>query len=533
LLSELADALAPSAAEIAHEWSEQLASRLPAPIQRGPDFVAALVAINLWLFQQFLRRLREGNLVRLFRDSQRYNEDLLRTQSEMDGEFQSSMGQLIDSLEIMAGIVGRRIRHVYGNDARLCTILSAFGRLALRLAHVAASTYHEKRSDALARSLRVTSALLGASRELQTRAASASEIAARLAPIVCRSIACDRTTVFLWNGGERAYTFAAAYGFSHGERVLLAAMRPTRREFPRVDLALRSDHAEMLEGLLPRHLLQRFDVGALAMAPMTATDGRALGVVTALRREPKPFDAADTAIVRGIAQIAARAIENVLLQEELTLSEQRRREAAGTARDAERRRVARELHDSVLQDLTAVKLQLESRVRQQPGAGLETTIESVIGLIASLRRVVDDLRHPDFGSVSLRVAIGAHAEALAHRHGVALTLDLPDDVDVPNWTTRDVYRIAQEAIANAVRHGAPKCLVVRLYNDGDAAVLSVEDDGSGFDRERFAMGSGILGMRERAAALGADLDLISAPGEGTQVRLSLRRIRPAVADADD
>lgn len=535
LLSELAEALEPYAEEIAHEWSEQLANGLTAPLHRAPPFVAALVAINLWLFQQFLRRLREGNLARLFRDSRRYNESLLHMQNQMDGEFQSSMEQLIDSLEIMAGVVGRHIRSIYADDERRCTVLSAFGRLALRLSHVAASTYHERRSDTLSRSLRVTSALLVASRELQKRAASPNEIATRLAPIICRSIRCDRTAVFLWSGAERAYTLAGDHGFSDDERASLAMMRPTRREFSRVDQALRDGEASpaVLKNLIPHELVVGFHVGALAIAPMIATDGRVLGVVAAMRHEPAPFDAAATAIVNGIAQNAARAIENVLLLEELAFSEQRRREAAGNARDAERRRLARELHDSVLQDLAAVKLQLESTVRRLPKSGLETTIESVIRLIAGLRTVVDDLRQPDFSADSLRTAIGAHAEALARRRGIRLTLDLPHSIRIPRWATHDVYRIAQEAMANAERHGAPTRLTVRLYNEGDLTVLAVEDDGSGFDRERFAVGSGILGMRERADALGADLHLDSAPGEGTKVRLSLCRIRPAGARAND
>lgn len=198
-----------------------------------------------------------------------------------------------------------------------------------------------------------------------------------------------------------------------------------------------------------------------------------------------------------------------------------RLQAAGAARDAERRRVARELHDSVLQDLGAIKLCLEAELKRPSAEGLQPLVDGVIAVITEVRRVMDDLRQPDLASVSLAEAIAQYARIRAHSQSVALQIDFGDGVAVADWATRDVYRVAQEAITNAIRHGSPRELRVCLYRRRGEIVLEVADDGSGFDPEYATLGAGIVGMRERAAALGGDLTIMSASGKGTTVRLTV------------
>lgn len=198
-----------------------------------------------------------------------------------------------------------------------------------------------------------------------------------------------------------------------------------------------------------------------------------------------------------------------------------RNEAAGAARDAERRRLARELHDGVLQDLGALKLRLEGDAKKLGAAQLQPTIDGIIATIIELRRVVDDLRPPDLTRDSLRDAIAAYAEARTGGDTVALQLDLPETIPVADWAARDIYRVVQEAITNALRHGSPRHLGIYFYERDGKSVLEVADDGSGFHPDRVVLGSGILGMRERAAAIGADLEITSAPAEGTMVQMIL------------
>jgi len=106
----------------------------------------------------------------------------------------------------------------------------------------------------------------------------------------------------------------------------------------------------------------------------------------------------------------------------------------------------------------------------------------------------------------------------AHR-GIDLDLDLAGAADVAPWAARDVYRVAQEAVANAVRHASPDHLRIRLFRRGADTVLQISDDGAGFDNAAVAHGGGLVGMAERAAALGAHLDIRAEPGRGTQIEL--------------
>jgi PAS domain S-box-containing protein len=206
-------------------------------------------------------------------------------------------------------------------------------------------------------------------------------------------------------------------------------------------------------------------------------------------------------------------------EEGLLAAARARQQASAAARDAERRRLARELHDGVLQDLGAVKLRLEGELLRTKAEALQAPIEDLIRTIADLRRLVDDIRPPDLSRASLNEAIAAHARLLTHAKGIALDLDVPPGVGVPEWATRDAYRIAQEAIANAIRHGSPSRLSVRLYREERSTVLEIDDDGVGFDLRTATLGGGVRGIQERAAALGADLEITTSPGEGTILRL--------------
>jgi len=163
---------------------------------------------------------------------------------------------------------------------------------------------------------------------------------------------------------------------------------------------------------------------------------------------------------------------------------------------------------------------------------MQPVIDGLIAVIVNLRRVVDDLRPHDLSQVSLAAAIGAHARGLSSRHGIDLDLDLDGAVDVADWAARDVYRIAQEAVSNAVRHGSPDHIAIRVFRRGSNTVLEVSDDGTGFDAEEVVRGGGLAGMAERAAALGAQLQVHSRPAGGTRVELVIPPSQAPEVDPD-
>jgi signal transduction histidine kinase len=195
--------------------------------------------------------------------------------------------------------------------------------------------------------------------------------------------------------------------------------------------------------------------------------------------------------------------------------------SAETAVLEERRRIARELHDSVAQELAFIARRSRRRGLgpadvAQISAAAERALNDSRRAIAALTRPLDE---------PLDLALAQAAEDVAARTGAALSLDLEPGIVVAEPRTREeLVRIACEAVANAARHSAATTVRVELRN-GDRIRLRVVDDGVGFDlgsatpdgAGRF----GLVSMRERAAALGADFDIRSGPGTGTAVEVTL------------
>jgi two-component system, NarL family, sensor histidine kinase UhpB len=183
------------------------------------------------------------------------------------------------------------------------------------------------------------------------------------------------------------------------------------------------------------------------------------------------------------------------------------------AQEGERRRIARELHDEVGQALTAAMLRLDRDDVGNAKEGLRATLEEVRAIARRLRpEALDDLGLPN--------ALRALVASVARDARLDVTPEI--DPDLPPLTAEQelvVYRVAQEALTNALRHAEASALRFTLNADGDEVVLVIEDDGRGFDPRRVAGASGVRGMRERALLVRGRLDIDSTPGGGTTVRL--------------
>ena len=200
------------------------------------------------------------------------------------------------------------------------------------------------------------------------------------------------------------------------------------------------------------------------------------------------------------------------------------REEAARIRSAvleERRRVARDLHDGVAQELAFIASQTRWFLRRpedtQPLGQIMDAVERALdesrGAIAALSRPIDE---------PLDLAVGHAALDIANRVGARLQLDLDEDIEVaPDW--RDaLLRISREAVANAVRHGQARTISLQL-RDGDGICLRITDDGEGFDltAPRSSQSFGLTSMRERTESLGGTFSISSAPGSGTTVEVLL------------
>jgi signal transduction histidine kinase len=248
------------------------------------------------------------------------------------------------------------------------------------------------------------------------------------------------------------------------------------------------------------------------------------------------FSDDDQRVIELLAAHAAVAIENARLFErsrELSVIE-------------ERNRLARELHDSVTQtlfslDLTAAAAAtLIDRDPRKATAEIERLQELARSAIAEMRSLVFELRAPELDSDGFVATLRKHVDILRRVHRTDVRLEVRGDdagCDCPDAAAglgldpvveRELLRVAQEALSNALRHARACSVRVLLEPRGAAVRLVVSDDGGGFDpddRQVRATHLGLTSMRERARDLGGSLEIVSAPGSGTEVRLEVPRVR--------
>jgi signal transduction histidine kinase len=256
------------------------------------------------------------------------------------------------------------------------------------------------------------------------------------------------------------------------------------------------------------------------------------------------FDAEDERLVVTLAAFAAAAIDAALLvatERDLAAAQERARAQSGMlarvidAQEAERARVARDLHDQIGQSLTSVLLGLRlvdgSLASETPDVddvrAHTADVRALVGqALDEVRRLAFDLRPTVLDDLGLVAAVRRLASDHTERHGlpVELTLvGLDDDTRLEPVVETGVYRVVQEALTNVARHAHASRAEVELAVEEDHRVrATVADDGVGFAVDAGMVGSlGLAGMRERASLVGGRLDVVSGRGEGTTVVLSV------------
>jgi len=224
-----------------------------------------------------------------------------------------------------------------------------------------------------------------------------------------------------------------------------------------------------------------------------------------------------------------------LLQSFSRLQELSRRLAE--VEESERRRINRELHDRVGQNLSALNLSLNLVRSQLPAAapaGVAERLEDAQHLaetaVRQVRDVMAELRPPALDDYGLLAALRAYAEPLAARSGVPVVVDGQEPAPrLAPATETALFRIAQEALTNAAKHARAARIEVRLVEWNGRVVLTLSDDGIGFDPDSAKRGRatwGLRTMRERAEAVGAMLRVDSARGRGAQVVVEVERETP-------
>jgi signal transduction histidine kinase len=203
-------------------------------------------------------------------------------------------------------------------------------------------------------------------------------------------------------------------------------------------------------------------------------------------------------------------------------TEQLRRLAShlDASREDERRRIARELHDELGQLLTGIRMEVAA-LRQASGGPAQAVCDRIDGLLdqafAASRNLVYELRPRVLDDLGLVPAVEWYVERFRERSGLEVALDVAAGRETSPMLATTLFRALQESLTNVARHARASRVNVTLRDEGERLLLSVEDDGCGFDVERTTGGFGVLGLRERAIAAGGTLAIDSRGGRGTRV----------------
>ena len=309
--------------------------------------------------------------------------------------------------------------------------------------------------------------------------------------------------------------------------------------------ALRTRRTQRLEDELNRARFEEHGLGRLGVraegglvVPLVFR-GDAHGVLIAVDRLSggPTFTAEDERLLEAFAASAATAVATA---RSIVSERQRHRLAAA---EGERQRWARELHDETLQSLSAVRIGLSGARRMQEPQALTRAVRAAVDqleeAISNLRALITDLRPAALDELGIQAALEGLAERTA-RHGTEVDVDVAlanaggvkaSRLD-PELET-SIYRIVQEALTNAAKHGHAGRAVVEVGEHEGRVEIGVRDDGEGFDTGAASSGFGLLGMRERAELLGGTLEIESTPGQGTVVRACLPVRRTEALGARD
>lgn len=233
--------------------------------------------------------------------------------------------------------------------------------------------------------------------------------------------------------------------------------------------------------------------------------------------------------------IAFRDItERKRAEEQIRESRQQLRQLSAslqTLREEERTRIARELHDELGQVLTALKMDLSWMRARFTGDQAELSLQAesmakmIDATVLAVRRIASDLRPWLLDELGLGAAIEWLLEDFGKRSGIEYTLRRShDEFDFDGRCATAVFRILQESLTNVARHAQASKVAVALLDTGDEIVLSIKDNGKGMDAnadKKSGISYGLVGIRERAYALGGELKMESSPGQGTLVEVTI------------
>jgi signal transduction histidine kinase len=243
--------------------------------------------------------------------------------------------------------------------------------------------------------------------------------------------------------------------------------------------------------------------------------GELLGMLTVVKPPNEPLTPVEQTLVNDLAGQAALLLANSVLIEDLRASRQR----LVAAQDEERRRLERNLHDGAQQQLVSlgVQLSLAQRQARKDAPEVAETLERLQTQTTDALENLRDLARGVYPPLLADQGLAAAIDAQARRSALPVRVESDGIGRYPQEVETAVYFCTLEALQNAAKYASPQEVVVRLREEGEELVFTIEDDGRGFDQGTTKLGSGLHNMSDRLAALGGELLVDSRPGQGTIV----------------
>ena len=361
--------------------------------------------------------------------------------------------------------------------------------------------------------------------------ASIDRVLARIVATALHMLDCERATLYVLDPGKNELWSRVLTESELKEIRLPLDGRSLAAEVARTGRLLRID-APYEDPRFDPSVDARtgFRTRSMLVAPIDARDHRRLGVLQAVNDREGIFQEDDERFIQALAGAAGVALEFVELSEELAAERLRVVKVV----EEERHRLARELHDGVAQTLANAAISIELVTRRAatdiPGAlaDLVPLRARLVEQQAGLRDILFALRPLALEDGGLPAAIAALAKRVDGMNGAHVaTRRMESERRMAPEIEAGAFTVIREAANNAIKTGRAANVAIDVYDDGNAVVAVVEDDGQGFDvaavLQTYAKrGSlGLLQMRESARLIGAQLSLDSSPGQGTRVRLRI------------
>ncbi|MGY6500128.1 MAG: GAF domain-containing sensor histidine kinase [Acidimicrobiales bacterium] len=321
----------------------------------------------------------------------------------------------------------------------------------------------------------------------------------------------DALAILVADDTDGSWSVARREGLRLKEPVTDADLPAVLRKVARTsELVVQNSLMASSPGLAP-------SMGSGIYAPLVARNSL-IGLISLEHKSDQHFTQRDVELVNGFVEPVALAIDNARWFARLRT----------VGADEERTRIARELHDRIGQSLAYLAFELDRIVSANDkgndiAPSLNQLRDDVRGVIGEVRDTLYDLRTDVSEAQDMADTLDQFIQRVKDRTGLEISLYADRGSRLPLLQEREMWRIAQEALANIEKHAKATRVRVLWRCNGGAAALEVADDGQGFPVGTAGRldSYGIMGMRERAASIGATLDVLSEPGKGTRVRCYL------------